>query len=224
MPQENPAAGHLLWDIPTRIFHWAIVICLPLSWWSAEQGNYDLHEWLGYTVIVLVVTRIIWGLVGSTHSRFSDFLVGPRKIIAYLRGEGGGSVGHNPLGGWSVVALLSLLLLQAISGLFNSDDVFFSGPLYYAASGEFRDTMGVVHEFAFNALIALVVVHILAVLYHQLRLREPLIPAMIKGRAPGKSGTTGPRPWWLALLVLVLVAAALWWALGQAPQPEPIAW
>ena len=98
-------------------------------------------------VRMFATATIVWGLVGSTHSRFSDFLVGPRKIIAYLRGENSGSVGHNPLGGWSVVALLSLLLLQAVSGLFNSDDVFFSGPLYYAASGEFRDTMGVVHEF-----------------------------------------------------------------------------
>lgn len=224
MQKETAINTHPLWDIPTRVFHWAIVCCLPLAWWSAEEENYELHEWLGCTVIVLVVSRILWGFAGSRHSRFSDFLVGPRRVIAYLRGQADASPGHNPLGGWSVILLLSLLLLQAVSGLFNSDDVLFSGPLYYAASGEFRDAMGLLHDLVFNLLLALVGLHILAVLYHQLVRREALLPAMLKGRAPGRVGLVAPAPWWLALLIVLLVAAALWWGLGQAPQPEPIAW
>jgi cytochrome b len=213
-----------LWDLPTRVFHWSIVCCLPLAWWSAETDNYDAHEWIGYTVITLVLFRVVWGFLGSGHSRFRDFVVGPRKVVAYLKGSFPGSAGHNPLGGWSVLALLSLLLLQAVSGLFNSDDVLFSGPLYYAASVDLRDAMGVVHELAFDLLLGLVALHIMAVLYHQLIKRERLIGAMIRGRAEGRDGTLPQVHWWKALLTLALVALALWWGLEQAPQPAPIVW
>ena len=130
-----------LWDIPTRVFHWTLVAAVALAWWSAEQERYDIHEWTGYTVLVLVVSRIVWGVVGSVHSRFTDFVAGPGRVRAYLQGQGSPTPGHNPLGGWSVLALLTLLLLQAVSGLFNSDDVLFSGPLYYAAESGFRDML-----------------------------------------------------------------------------------
>jgi len=218
------ATAHPLWDLPTRLCHWMIVVCIPLSWWSAEEQRYQLHEWSGCTLIVLVLARVIWGFIGSRHSRFSDFLVGPRKVLAYLRGQGSDSAGHNPLGGWSVVVLLALILVQAISGLFNTDDVLFSGPLYYAASSDFRDAMGVVHETAFNGLLALVGLHILAVLYHQFRGGEKLLQAMFKGRAPGREGRAAPAAWWLALLVVLCIALALWWGLEQAPQPTPLQW
>lgn len=218
MSQKEPI---LLWDLPTRIFHWSLVIAIPLAWWSAENEKYELHEWLGYTLIVLVVSRILWGFIGSAHSRFSDFLVGPRRVVAYMRKGEAASVGHNPLGGWSVLALLALILLQAVSGLFNSDDVLFSGPLYYWASGDFRDAMGTLHDLAFNALMVLVALHVLAVLFHQLVRREKLLQAMLKGWADGREGRAGPVPVWRVLLILGAVALLLWWGLGQAPQPQP---
>jgi hypothetical protein len=77
-----------LWDLPTRLFHWLIVCCLPLAWWSGETDNYAIHQWVGYTVIVLVVSRVAWGVLGSRHSRFTDFVVGPAKVLAYIRGQG----------------------------------------------------------------------------------------------------------------------------------------
>lgn len=215
---------HPLWDIPTRVFHWLIVCLVPLAWWSAEQERYDLHQWTGCSVLVLVFSRILWGFLGSRHARFADFLVGPTAVWAYLRRRGAASAGHNPLGGWSVLLLLTLLLLQAGSGLFNADDVLFSGPLYYAASTGFRDAMGVVHEVSFNALLALISLHILAVLYHQLRLREKLLQAMLRGSAAGREGQQAPVPWWRAAVIVALVATALWWGLAQAPQPAPMAW
>jgi len=213
-----------LWDLPTRIFHWAIVICLPLSWWSADNDNYELHQWLGYTVIVLVVGRVVWGFVGSRHSRFADFLVGPRRVIAYLRGSEAAGAGHNPLGGWSVLVLLALLLSQAVSGLFNSDDVLFSGPLYYAANREWRDIMGLVHELAFDALLVFVGLHILAVLYHQFWRKEHLLQAMISGSAPGRGGREAPVPLWRALLIAALAVLSLWGILQLAPPPPSMMW
>ena len=130
-----------VWDLPVRVFHWSLVVLIPLAWWTGEEGKFDWHSWVGYSLLVLVVTRIIWGVVGSRHARFTDFLRGPGAIRGYLKGEPAATPGHNPLGGWAVVALLSVLLLQAVSGLFNSDDVLYNGPLYYAASTGFRDTM-----------------------------------------------------------------------------------
>lgn len=213
-----------LWDLPTRFFHWLIVCCLALSWWSAETESFEIHEWSGYTILVLVVSRIIWGFVGSRHSRFADFLVGPAGVRAYLQGQGAASVGHNPLGGWSVLLLLSLLLAQVISGLFNSDEILFSGPLYYWASSGVRSTMSVVHDAAFNGLLALVCLHIAAVLYHQFKLKKELVQAMVRGSAEGREGTAEPRPWWLAVVIVAVVTLALWWGLEQAPRPVHLGW
>lgn len=211
-----------LWDLPTRFFHWSLVVCIPLSWWSAEEENYDLHEWLGYTLLVLVVSRILWGLFGSRHSRFSDFLVGPWRILAYLRTGTAESAGHNPLGGWSVMMLLLLVLLQAVSGLFNTDDILFNGPLYYAASDEVSGLMGTVHDLAFNGLLLMVGLHVLVVLYHQLIKKDKLLPAMVKGSAEGREGQGPVAPLWRYVVILAITAAALWFGLEQAPEPQPL--
>lgn len=216
---STTAARHPLWDIPTRIFHWLIVCLIPLAWWSAEEGHYNVHQWTGYAVLVLVASRLVWGFLGSRHSRFRDFLVGPTAALSYLRGDGAASVGHNPLGGWSVMLLLALLLAQAVSGLFNSDDVLFSGPLYYWAGSDLRAVMGAVHEIAFNGLLALIGLHIAAVAYHQWRLKEKLLQAMVRGSAQGREGFEAPVGWWRAAAITVAIGLALWWGLEQAPKP-----
>ena len=213
---------HPLWDLPTRLFHWSLPVCLLLAWWSAEEERYDLHEWMGYTLIVLVVTRVIWGFVGSRHSRFTDFLTGPGAVLAYIRGQGSPTPGHNPLGAWSVIVLLLLLLIQAISGLFNSDDILFSGPLYYAADSQFRDMMGTVHDIAFNLLLGFVALHVLVVSYHQWVKKDGIVTAMVRGSTEAKQGIEAPAAWWKAVLILAAVAGVLWLGLEQAPQPQPL--
>ena len=210
---------HLLWDLPTRVFHWTVVFGVCLAWWSAENEHYDIHEWTGYALLVLLVSRIAWGFLGSVHSRFSDFLAGPKTIIAYLRDGVSPTPGHNPLGGWSVVALLTLLLLQAISGLFNSDDILFSGPLYYAAEAQVRDYMGLIHDWAFDILLALVALHIVSVCYYQFGKKQTLIQPMLFGRAQGREGASAPAATWKALVIVLLLAGLLWLGLEQAPQP-----
>lgn len=221
---DDAQGKHPLWDLPTRVFHWSVVCLLPAAWLTAEMGNLEAHQWVGCTVLVLVAVRVLWGFVGSRHSRFADFLAGPRRVLAYLRGAESASAGHNPLGGWSVIVMLSLLALQAVSGLFNSEDALFQGPLYYAAEPAFRDAMGVVHEVAFNVLLGVIALHIGAVLYHQLRLKERLVQAMLRGSAPGRTGRAAPAPVWLALVLALLAALLLWWGLEQAPQPDPGRW
>lgn len=215
---------HPLWDLPVRVFHWGVAALVVAAWASAELGRFDAHQWIGYSILVLVAFRLVWGLVGSRHARFTDFLVGPRRVMAYLRGHGAESAGHNPLGGWSVMVILLLLTLQGVSGLFNTDDALYQGPFYYGADTGLRDTMGVIHEVAFNVLLGMLALHIAAVSYHQFRLREPLVQAMLRGSAPGRTGTSAPAPLWLALLIVVLAGLLLWWVLGQAPQPDPGRW
>jgi cytochrome b len=208
-----------LWDLPTRLFHWALVLLLPLAWWTAEEGEMERHQWVGYTLLVLVLFRIAWGVVGSRHSRFADFVHGPTRVLAYTRGEAPAGAGHNPLGGWSVLVILTLLLLQAVSGLFNSDDVLFDGPLHYWAGTDLRGLMGEVHELAFNGLLAMVALHLVAVLFYQVRLRQPLLQAMWRGSADGREGQAPPVPLWRALLLVVLASLALWGLIQAAPRP-----
>lgn len=213
---------HPLWDWPTRIMHWVLPFLLALAWWSAENQRYDIHEWTGFSLLVIVGTRITWGVVGSVHSRFGDFVVGPRRVLAYLKGHPGDTPGHNPLGGWSVLAMLLLLLVQAVSGLFNSDDVLYNGPLYYAADVSLRDAMGAAHDWVFDILLGLVGLHVAVVAYHQWIRRDGMITAMLRGSAENRSGLRAPAPWWLALLIAAGLGLLLWWGLAQAPQPAPV--
>lgn len=212
-------SAYKLWDWPTRLFHWSLVVIIALSWWTANEGHMDWHERLAYTLLVLLLTRVLWGFVGSHASRFSSFLRGPRTVLAYLKGQVGPGAGHNPLGGWSVMLLLAMLFLQIVSGLFNSDDILFDGPLYHLASSEWQDRMGQVHVIAFDVLLIMIAVHILAVLYHQWRHKQPLIQAMLRGSARAREGLEPTRPGWWAIVIALLVAAALWGLLALVPAP-----
>lgn len=214
---------HVLWDLPTRCFHWLLVLAVGLAWWTAEESHYQWHERIGVAVLALLLFRLAWGFWGSRASRFGSFLRGPGAVLDYLRRgmrePPGTPAGHNPLGGWSVVALLLLLLLQVVSGLFNSDDILFDGPLHHLASGAWQDRFGVVHEVAFNLLLGLVALHLLAVCYHQWLRGEAVIQAMFRGRAGGREGLAPPVPLWRALLLLALAAGAVWLLLALVPAP-----
>jgi cytochrome b len=206
-----------LWDLPTRLFHWSLAPLLLTAWISAEEGYMEVHEWCGYTAIVLVAFRILWGFTGNTHARFANFLRGPGAVIRYFRTGDWSGAGHNPAGGWSVVVMLALLLSQGVSGLFNEDDISFSGPLSHLAGG-LTDSIHEWHEWNFNLLLALVGVHIAAVLLY-LRRGKNLVRPMLTG---GSSTTDGPRGnIRLALALVAGCAALLWWLLSLAPKPAP---
>ena len=186
-------------------------------WWSGEQGRMEIHQWTGYSILCAVSARIMWGFIGSEGARFVSFIVAPKEIFRYVK-QGRHPAGHNPLGGLSVVAFLLLLLSQAVSGLFSSDDLLFDGPLSYWAGS----TSGAItewHEINWDLLRVWIVVHLLAIAWHQLWKKQPLVEAMWMGRAGSKFARTPPKPIVWAVWSLVLSAGVLSILLYFAPQP-----
>lgn len=207
-----------------RLIHWCIVLLLPASWWTAKEGYLEQHQWLGLTLLVLVLTRLIWGLVGSPQARFSDFLRGPGAVLAYLRGEPSGTPGHSPIGALSALALWALLLLQALSGTVNSDDVLFTGPFRYVFDSGVTDQIAAIHEIVFKLILGFVALHIAAIVYYERVKKQRLLVPMLKGSAEGRQGTGPARPLALALLIAVLLALMLWGLIEVAPKPAPSYW
>jgi len=209
-----------VWDLPTRLFHWSLVLLLGGLWISAEIGNEAMryHEILGFLVLALVVTRGLWGVVGSSTARFSHFVRGPGGARAYLRrlrrGEAGHTVGHNPLGGWMVLLLLVLLLAQAVSGMFATDDLAFDGPLNYLVREHTAHQLTHLHHLGFDLLLGLVGLHVVAVVFYLVRFGVNLVRPMITGRKAVPEGWQGEAPTlrrgWLALMLFAAVAGGLY--------------
>lgn len=196
-----------VWDIPTRLFHWLLVVGIGASWLSAENGAMEIHQTSGLLLLTLLLFRLLWGLIGSQPSRFSSFLKGPAGIRAYLSGDLE-VTGHNPLGGWSVVVLLLLPLALAVSGLMNTDDIAFDGPLYDYVSEQTVEMAGFIHEIAFNALLIFVALHIAAIVVYRMRGKN-LVKAMISGHGD-KAPSAAPKPLWLAGIALIVSVSVVW--------------
>ncbi|MEI2782729.1 MAG: cytochrome b/b6 domain-containing protein [Candidatus Competibacter sp.] len=208
-----------VWDLPTRLFHWTLVALMIFQWLTAEFGSaMDWHVWGGYAILALVLFRLIWGFVGSDTVRFRDFVRGPGTALGYvkalLRGETPLYLGHNPMGGWSIVAMLVLLLVQAGTGLFANDDITIEGPLYAWVSKGTSDWLTAIHKFNFNLLLLVIAVHISAVLFYLFVKRENLIHPMLSGRKHLPPDMVGQAPRivspWLGLAVLAVAVAAVW--------------
>jgi cytochrome b len=182
-----------VWDIPTRLTHWLLVVLLGFSWWSANADQLGWHRYSGYAILTLVLFRVYWGFVGSSTARFREFARGPIAVARYARSlfarKSVVAIGHNPMGGWSVLLLLALLLMQVGLGLFAVDvDGIESGPLAQWVSFETGRAAAKLHHRVFNVLLTFAALHIMAVLYYQLFKRHALISAMFSGvkrlRAP----------------------------------------
>lgn len=211
-----------VWDLAVRIFHWSLVGLVALAWITAETGLTDIHSWCGYAILTLVLFRILWGLAGSDNARFGRFLCAPAAVRDYLlavrRGRAPHYDTHNPLGGWGVVALLVLLLIQVGTGLFANDEVLFEGPFVPWVGSDGSEWLTEIHEANFNLLLALVIVHVAAVALHELR-GERLVLAMWHGRKASELAEAGQRPLWLAAVMLVVAVGGVWWLLSLAPPP-----
>jgi len=222
-PQDRRTAGRseTVWDLPVRLFHWALVALFASSWVSAQIGGnaMQVHQLSGMSILALVLFRLLWGVLGSTRARFADFVRGPRAALGYgrelLRGRAPFSVGHNPLGGWMVLALLASLLVQAGTGLFANDDIMLEGPLVKHISKDTSDWLTGIHHVNSVVLLVLIVLHIAAVLFYLRVKRENLILPMLTGRKPLAPGRefepTHGGPLWLAALLLATCATAVAW-------------
>lgn len=214
-----------IWDLPTRIFHWTLVLGIGFMWLSAELGGLwmDWHMQVGIFMLALIIFRIIWGFVGSDTSQFGFFIKSPANSIHHLKElkEGGTlyHVGHNPLGAWMVVFLLAGILFQALTGLFANDDILVEGPLYGLVSESTAKTLNGLHHWWFNVLLLAVVVHILSVGFYKIRKRTNLIKAMVSGSAdwpvdqqPIPTTPKFKSPW-LALSIFVVCYGAVYFGL-----------
>ncbi len=207
---RGEARGGLVWDLPVRLFHWLMAGCFAGAWLTAESERWRmLHAVLGWTMLGLVLFRIVWGFAGTRHARFASFVRGPRAVWEHLRGLVGGPVdegaGHNPAGGWAVLALLALTLATAGLGWAAYDGVQVAEEL---------------HEGAANALIALVVLHLAAVAFTSWRLRRNLVRAMLTGRSsaePEAPAGKGVRPRAVMALLLAAAVVAFWWSQWNSP-------
>ena len=206
-----------LWDPVVRVIHWYFPVAIAFMWWSGEQGHYQWHSWVGYSLLVAAGTRVVWGLVGSEPARFRSFLRGPATIVAYLRGRVAAGEGHNPLGGWSVVCLLLLILAQAGTGLFTSDDILFEGPLAFWG-GDWSGPLAQWHETNWLLLQGFILLHLGAIAFYHFRRREPLVRAMWLGQTDSRFSQTAPRSAWLGLLVAAGLAGLLYALVVMAPE------
>jgi cytochrome b len=155
-----------VWDLPLRIFHWLLALAVLSAVITGELGGalIDWHGRIGVLILGLLVFRIIWGFVGSSHARFSNFFPTPGKIKAYLKGHWKGH-GHNPLGALSVIALLAVLATLVGAGLFANDDIAFQGPLFPLVSKSVSNKLSAIHSYGFNVLAVLLFLHIAAIVF-----------------------------------------------------------
>lgn len=206
-----------VWDPFVRVFHWSLIALFFFAWWSGENHDMDRHRQAGYAIFALVVFRIVWGFVGGRTARFAQFLKGPGAVMAYLKTHDGEtpSDGHNPLGGWSVVALLTVVLAITLAGLFAVDvDGIESGPLADWVSFDQGRMASEWHEGVFKVALAVIGLHVLAIGYYQVLNAQNLIGPMITGKRDRAKGEATPDVKWSAVAALagIAVAIALTWA------------
>jgi cytochrome b len=214
----------LVWDLPLRLWHWALAICVLGSWITAEAGFEwtTTHFYFGYAALTLVLFRLLWALLGTTHARYSNFLASPTQVLAYLKAGASAkaSVGHNPLGGWAAVVIVLIVGLQAATGLFISDDIFYAGPYNSVVTTNTADWLAGLHHRIFAGIQLLVVAHLAAVAWYTWGRQQSLIQAMVHGKktlpADAKpqaiSDSRGGRALVLLVLCAGIVAALIWFA------------
>jgi cytochrome b len=209
----------LVWDRATRLVHWALAPLILFLWWTAHDDRMGWHRWAGLAVLGLLVFRLAWGLLGGSTARFAHFVRGPGAAFAYGRSlfaktRKAAVAGHNPLGGWSVLALITTLSAVVSLGLFAEDvDGLEPGPLARFVDFDAGRTAARLHHLAFDVLLWLIGLHVAAIAFYALARRENLVGPMVTGRRRLPDGTPPLKPaavWRLsACLALASAAVAL---------------
>ena len=204
-----------IWDLPTRVFHWTLVVLVFTSWLSARMDWMRVHVLCGYTVLTLLLFRIVWGFIGSDTARFSRFLKTPfaalRHLLHLARREPDTEVGHNAAGGWMVIVMLAILVVQVSTGLCANDDVLTEGPLARIVGKERSDWLTHIHSVNFRLIEIVVAAHVLAIVTYRLLKGHNLLWPMITGKKRLPGATRAPRMMhpFVALGVLVVSGLAV---------------
>ena len=214
-----------VWDLPIRLFHWLLVACIIGSLVSIHlfDSAVELHAYFGYCILTLLVFRVIWGFVGSKHARFASFIPNRQLILNYLQGKSPRFLGHNPIGALSVFALLFVLCVQVLTGLFVDDEIAFQGPLAKYVPSTIVSFLSEIHEGNQVIIYTLITIHIAAIWYYKRFKGENLIKPMITGDKEidpseeasylpsdlGHDSKDGALQRGLALLLLSLIAVAV---------------
>lgn len=214
-----------VWDLPIRLFHWLLVACILGSLVSIHlfESAVQIHAYFGYCILTLLVFRLIWGFVGSRHARFASFIPNSKAISDYLQGKSPRFLGHNPIGALSVFALLFVLSVQVVTGLFVDDEITFQGPFAKYVPNAVVSFLSEIHEGNQVVIYTLITIHILAIGYYRKFKGENLIKPMITGDKEidpseeasylpsdlGHGSKDGALQRGLALLLLSLIAVAV---------------
>lgn len=186
----------LVWDLPTRVFHWLLVICFTGAWLTSESERLQMiHYAFGYSAVALVLFRLVWGFIGTKYARFSQFIKGPKEMIGHAKGLLGGhqhiAPGHNPLGGIVMLGLMLVILLIGLTG-------------YWTVKEFLGDFMSEAHEAIASFALGLVVIHIAAAVIMSLLQKENLVWAMLSGKKNGLPEQSIRFPQYLIGILLVM--------------------
>jgi cytochrome b len=203
----------LVWDLPTRLFHWILVVLIFVAWLSAWRGWMQLHVACGLTILTLLLYRLIWGVVGSDTARFSHFLKNPLAALGHLRHlprrEPDIEVGHNAAGGWMVLVMLALLVAQVATGLCSNDDVLTEGPLAATIGKDRSDWLTHIHHLNFDLIEIAISLHVLAIITYRVLKGQNLLLPMISGKKRLPGATRAPRMMHPVLALAALIVSAL---------------
>ena len=218
----------LVWDLPLRVFHWLFALSIAASYATAKAGFewMQVHFYLGFWMIGLVIFRVIWGFVGPQHARFSNFLKGPSTLLRYLKSLTGGppinTAGHNPAGGLMVIVMMAVVALQAGTGLFATDDIAWSGAYTPAVSGSLAGTLTSLHHSNFNWILAIIALHLLAIGFYWLVKKQNLVVPMFTGHKPAawvaEHEVISSSELLKALVVILVSSGLVYWLISAAPE------
>jgi cytochrome b len=219
-----------IWDFPTRLFHWLLVLAIAAQYITAEllDDAIQWHFYGGYFILGLLIFRLLWGIWGAHYARFSQFVVSPGKTIHYIKHFNNDNykpvLGHNPLGAYSVLFILSILMTQAISGLFISDDIFHQGPYYNAVGETSQEIMNWIHHNVFNAVWLFLVLHLGAIFTYRLLKQQNLVLSMFTGYKKHKvdKAILPAKNHKVRFLVCVLLASLLVYLIVVVFAPEVV--
>ena len=198
-----------VWDGFVRFFHWALVSLIGLLYFSGEEGWMAIHFIAGFSVLTLVITRLIWGLIGSDTAKLTHLIHGPKAVWQSIR-YAKQTIGHNPAGSYMVLLFFVLVLAQAVSGLMTTDDILTDGPLVSVVDSAWVEQASSLHRLIFDGLLIAIGLHILAIIIYRLR-GKPLVKAMITGKmntsaaAPISADTINMKSGWVAFLIWLVL-------------------